>query len=146
MRKLLSLTLLMGQTPASAMMAGFTIKTVPSDERGGVNVAALKELVYSQTAGLMLTNPNTLGLFEDNIVEIAEIVHDAGGLLYYDGANANAILGITRPGDMGFDVVHFNLHKTFSTPHGGGIRSRINSIVVGEELVQFLPYPVVEKS
>lgn len=134
-----------GTNPASAMMAGFTIKTVPSDERGGVNVAALKELVGPQTAGLMLTNPNTLGLFEDNIVEIAEIVHDAGGLLYYDGANANAILGITRPGDMGFDVVHFNLHKTFSTPHGGG-GPGAGPIVVSEELVQFLPGPVVEKA
>lgn len=133
-----------GTNPASAMMAGYTIKTVPSDSRGGVDVQALRAMVGPETAGLMLTNPNTLGLFDENIIEIADIVHNAGGLLYYDGANANAILGITRAGDMGFDIVHFNLHKTFSTPHGGGGPGS-GPIVVSEELVKFLPGPVVEK-
>ena len=109
-----------GTNPASAALAGFDVVEVPSDDRGGVDLEALREMVDEETAGLMLTNPNTLGLFDENIVEVARIVHDAGGLLYYDGANANAILGIARPGDMGFDVVHLNLHKTFSTPHGGG--------------------------
>ena len=102
-------------------------------------------MVGPQTAGLMLTNPNTLGVFDENICEIQEIVHDAGGLLYYDGANANAILGIVRPGDMGFDIVHFNLHKTFSTPHGGG-GPGAGPIVVSEQLKQYLPWPVVEES
>lgn len=132
-----------GTNPASAMMAGFVTRTVPSDKRGGVDLAALKEMVGPQTAGLMLTNPNTLGLFEENILEMAALVHEAGGLLYYDGANANAILGISRAGDMGFDIVHFNLHKTFSTPHGGG-GPGAGPIVVSEELVQFLPGPIVE--
>ena len=115
------------------------------DQRGGVDVAALREMVGPQTAGLMLTNPNTLGLFDENLEEIAAIIHDAGGLLYYDGANANAILGITRPGDTGFDIVHFNLHKTFSTPHGGG-GPGAGPIVVSEKLVDFLPSPIVEYS
>ena len=119
------------------------VREVPSDNRGGVDVAALKSMLGPQTAGLMLTNPNTLGLFEENIAEIAELVHAAGGLLYYDGANANAILGITRPGDMGFDIVHFNLHKTFSTPHGGGGPGS-GPIVVRQELADFLPGPIVE--
>ncbi|HBN94864.1 MAG TPA: aminomethyl-transferring glycine dehydrogenase subunit GcvPB, partial [Firmicutes bacterium] len=109
-----------GTNPASCAMVGYKVVEVPSNDRGGVDVEALRGLVGPNTAGLMLTNPNTLGLFDENICEIAKIVHDAGGLLYYDGANANAIMGIARPGDMGFDVVHFNLHKTFSTPHGGG--------------------------
>ena len=109
-----------GTNPASATVAGFETITIKSNERGLVNLDELRAAVGSDTAALMLTNPNTLGLFEEQIVEIAEIVHDAGGLLYYDGANANAIMGITRPGDMGFDVVHLNLHKTMSTPHGGG--------------------------
>lgn len=134
-----------GTNPASAQMAGFTVKEVPSDQRGGVDVAALREMVGPQTAGLMLTNPNTLGLFDENLAEIAAIIHDAGGLLYYDGANANAILGITRPGDTGFDIVHFNLHKTFSTPHGGG-GPGAGPIVVSEKLVDFLPSPIVEYS
>ena len=94
--------------------------TVPSDSRGRVDTAELRRLVNDDTAGLMLTNPNTLGLFEDHIEEIADIVHGAGGLVYYDGANLNAVMGVVRPGDMGFDVVHLNLHKTFTTPHGGG--------------------------
>lgn len=133
-----------GTNPASCAMVGYKVVEVPSDERGGVDVEALKGLVGPNTAGLMLTNPNTLGLFDENICEIADLVHDAGGLLYYDGANANAIMGRVRPGDMGFDVVHFNLHKTFSTPHGGG-GPGAGPIVVSEELASFLPGPVVEK-
>ncbi len=109
-----------GTNPASAAMAGFKIVEVPSGPDGCVNLEALRAVVGPQTAGLMLTNPNTLGLFDHQIAEIAEIVHKAGGLMYYDGANLNAIMGKCRPGDMGFDVVHVNLHKTFSTPHGGG--------------------------
>ncbi len=133
-----------GTNPASARMAGFVVKTIPSQLQGGVDVIALKDMVGPQTAGLMLTNPNTLGLFDQNICEIAKIVHRAGGLLYYDGANANAIMGIVRPGDMGFDIVHFNLHKTFSTPHGGG-GPGAGPISVSKELEQFLPYPIVTK-
>ena len=133
-----------GTNPASCAMVGYKVVEVPSNDRGGVDVEALRGLVGPNTAGLMLTNPNTLGLFDENICEIAKIVHDAGGLLYYDGANANAIMGIARPGDMGFDVVHFNLHKTFSTPHGGG-GPGAGPIVVREELAQFLPGPIVEK-
>src|SRR5690554_4139734 len=133
-----------GTNPASCAMVGYKVVEVPSNERGGVDVEALKKLVGPNTAGLMLTNPNTLGLFDENICQIAEIVHEAGGLLYYDGANANAIMGIVRPGDTGFDVVHFNLHKTFSTPHGGG-GPGAGPIVVSEELASFLPGPVVEK-
>ncbi len=109
-----------GTNPASAAMAGYKIVEVPSTPEGTVNLEALRAVVGPQTAGLMLTNPNTLGLFDHQIAEIAEIVHKAGGLMYYDGANLNAIMGKCRPGDMGFDVVHVNLHKTFSTPHGGG--------------------------
>ncbi|MGI6373534.1 MAG: aminomethyl-transferring glycine dehydrogenase subunit GcvPB [Caldicoprobacterales bacterium] len=132
-----------GTNPSSAAMAGFEVVEVPSNDRGGVDVDALREMVDHETAGLMLTNPNTLGLFEEDIVEIARIVHDAGGLLYYDGANANAIMGITRPGDMGFDVVHLNLHKTFSTPHGGGGPGS-GPVGVVEKLVPFLPCPLVQ--
>lgn len=109
-----------GTNPASAAMAGFEIINIPSTEDGFVDLELLKSAADEHTAGLMLTNPNTVGLFDENILEITKIVHDAGGLNYYDGANLNAIMGITRPGDMGFDVVHLNLHKTFSTPHGGG--------------------------
>ena len=109
-----------GTNPASAAMAGFKIIEVPSGPDGCINLDALRAVVGPQTAGLMLTNPNTLGLFDHQIAEIAEIIHNAGGLMYYDGANLNAIMGKCRPGDMGFDVVHVNLHKTFSTPHGGG--------------------------
>ncbi|MDI9441799.1 MAG: aminomethyl-transferring glycine dehydrogenase subunit GcvPB [Firmicutes bacterium] len=133
-----------GTNPATTAMVGYKVVEVPSDERGGVNVEELRKLVGPNTAGLMLTNPNTLGLFDENITEIAKIVHDVGGLLYYDGANANAILGIVRPGDMGFDVVHYNLHKTFSTPHGGG-GPGAGPIVVSKELAPFLPEPVVRK-
>lgn len=109
-----------GTNPASAVMAGFTIVNIPSTEEGLVDLEALKAAAGEDTAGLMLTNPNTLGLFDRNIKEITDIVHEAGGLCYYDGANLNAVLGVARPGDMGFDVVHLNLHKTFSAPHGGG--------------------------
>ncbi|MCR4963746.1 MAG: aminomethyl-transferring glycine dehydrogenase subunit GcvPB [Firmicutes bacterium] len=109
-----------GTNPASAAMAGFSVINVPSDPQGDVDLAALKEAVGEDTAALMLTNPNTLGRFDKNILQITQIVHAAGGLCYYDGANLNAVVGLVRPGDMGFDVVHLNLHKTFSTPHGGG--------------------------
>lgn len=133
-----------GTNPASATVAGFQTVTIKSNERGLVNLDELRHAVGSDTAALMLTNPNTLGLFEEQIVEIAEIVHAAGGLLYYDGANANAIMGITRPGDMGFDVVHLNLHKTMSTPHGGG-GPGAGPVGVKEQLIPFLPTPLVAK-
>lgn len=109
-----------GTNPASAVMCGFTIVNIPSNKDGCVDIEALKNAVGEDTAGLMLTNPNTVGVFDNNILEITNIVHDAGGLCYYDGANLNAVMGVVRPGDMGFDVIHFNLHKTFATPHGGG--------------------------
>lgn len=133
-----------GTNPATAAMAGYKTLEVKSTEKGLVDVEALKTLVGENTAGLMLTNPNTLGLFEKDIKEIAKIVHDAGGQLYYDGANANAILGKARPGDMGFDVVHFNIHKTFSTPHGGGGPGS-GPVGVKEHLREFLPVPIVGK-
>ncbi|HHY09741.1 MAG TPA: aminomethyl-transferring glycine dehydrogenase subunit GcvPB [Firmicutes bacterium] len=133
-----------GTNPASVAMVGYEVVEVPSNERGGVDVEALRAAVGPNTAGLMLTNPNTLGLFDENILTITEIVREAGGLLYYDGANANAILGIVRPGDMGFDIVHYNLHKTFSTPHGGG-GPGAGPIAVSKELADFLPGPVVRK-
>jgi glycine dehydrogenase subunit 2 len=129
-----------GTNPASASMAGFNVVVIPSDEDGCVNIEALKAAVSEHTAGLMLTNPNTLGIFEKNIEEIARIIHDAGGLLYYDGANLNAILGKARPGDMGFDIVHMNIHKTFSTPHGGG-GPGAGPIGVSKKLAKFLPVP-----
>ena len=132
-----------GTNPASAAVAGFDVIEVKSNEFGGVDIEALKAAMSDEIAGLMLTNPSTLGLFEENIMEISKIVHDAGGLLYYDGANMNAIMGITRPGDMGFDVVHLNLHKTFSTPHGGGGPGS-GPVGVKKDLVPFLPKPVVE--
>lgn len=131
-----------GTNPASAAVVGFDVVEVKSNEWGGVDTEALKSLMSGEVAGLMLTNPSTLGLFEENILEISKIVHEAGGLLYYDGANMNAIMGITRPGDMGFDVVHLNLHKTFSTPHGGGGPGS-GPVGVKKELVPFLPRPVV---
>ena len=134
-----------GTNPASAAMCGYEVVQIPSDRRGGMDLDALKAAVGPDTAGLMLTNPNTLGLFDERIHLLAQIVHDAGGLLYYDGANANAILGISRPGDMGFDIVHFNLHKTFSTPHGGG-GPGAGPVAVSEELARFLPVPTVEKT
>jgi glycine dehydrogenase subunit 2 len=125
-------------------MAGYKIVEIKSTKDGLVDLDALRAAVGDDTAGLMLTNPNTLGIFDKGIKDIAEIVHEAGGLLYYDGANANAILGYARPGDMGFDVVHFNLHKTFSTPHGGG-GPGAGPVGVKKELVPFLPVPMVEK-
>ncbi|WP_127580048.1 aminomethyl-transferring glycine dehydrogenase subunit GcvPB [Paenibacillus koleovorans] len=134
-----------GTNPASATVAGFETITIPSDDRGLVDLDQLRAAVGSDTAALMLTNPNTLGLFEEQIVEIAEIVHNAGGLLYYDGANSNAILGIARPGDMGFDVVHLNLHKTMSTPHGGG-GPGAGPVGVKEKLIPYLPAPMVVRS
>lgn len=134
-----------GTNPASATVAGFETVTIPSDENGLVDIQALRQAVGPDTAALMLTNPNTLGLFEKSIVEIAEIVHEAGGLLYYDGANANAILGYSRPGDMGFDVVHLNLHKTFTTPHGGG-GPGAGPVGVKKILEPFLPTPMVVKN
>ena len=109
-----------GTNPASAAMAGFQVVSIPSGEDGCVDLDALRAAVGEDTAGIMLTNPNTVGLFDKHILDITQIVHDAGGLCYYDGANLNAVMGIARPGDMGFDVIHLNLHKTFSTPHGGG--------------------------
>jgi len=129
-----------GTNPASGAMGGFKIVVVPSDEDGCIDLEALRTAVSERTAGLMLTNPNTLGIFEKNIEEIAKIVHEAGGLLYYDGANLNAILGKVRPGDMGFDIVHMNIHKTFGTPHGGG-GPGAGPIGVSEELEKFLPVP-----
>ncbi|SMF83580.1 glycine dehydrogenase subunit 2 [Paenibacillus uliginis N3/975] len=133
-----------GTNPASATVAGYDTITIQSNERGMVDLDALRAVVGSDTAALMLTNPSTLGLFEEQIVEIAEIVHEAGGLLYYDGANSNAIMGITRPGDMGFDVVHLNLHKTMSTPHGGG-GPGAGPVGVKDKLIPFLPKPIVSK-
>ena len=135
-----------GTNPASAAMAGFSIVNVPSGPDGCVDLDALHEAVGDDTAGLMLTNPNTLGLFDRNIVEITKIVHEAGGLCFYDGANLNAVMGVARPGDMGFDVIHLNLHKTFSTPHGGGGPGGA-AIGCKHFLEAFLPIPrVVEKN
>jgi glycine dehydrogenase subunit 2 len=131
-----------GTNPASVTMAGYELQKVATDARGNIDVANLRELVDEETAGLMLTNPSTLGLFDENIEEIARIFHDAGALLYYDGANLNAVCGISRPGDMGFDIVHFNLHKTFSQPHGGGGPGG-GPIAVRERLEPFLPVPAV---
>jgi len=131
-----------GTNPASASMAGFKVVIIPSDDDGCVSLGALKAAVSDQTAGLMLTNPNTLGIFEKNIDEIARIVHEAGGLLYYDGANLNPLLCKARPGDMGFDIVHINIHKTFSTPHGGG-GPGAGPVGVSEELAKFLPVPSI---
>lgn len=133
-----------GTNPASATVAGFEIVEIQSDKNGEIDLNNLKAVLNDETAGLMLTNPNTLGLFERNIKEIAELVHKAGGLLYYDGANANAIMGIARPGDMGYDIVHLNLHKTFSTPHGGGGPGS-GPVGVKKYLEQYLPVPLVEK-
>jgi len=133
-----------GTNPASSHIAGFDVEEVQADDRGLVSVESLKEHLSNEVAGIMLTNPNTLGLFEKDILEIAELVHNAGGLLYYDGANMNAIMGKVRPGDMGFDVIHLNLHKTFSTPHGGGGPGS-GPVLVGEKLIPFLPTPDVVK-
>jgi len=131
-----------GTNPATATMCGYKIHEIPTGADGDVDINALREAVGPQTAGIMLTNPSTLGVFERRIKEIAGIVHEAGGLLYYDGANLNAILGKVRPGDMGFDVIHMNLHKTFSTPHGGG-GPGAGPVGVSERLEPFLPLPLV---
>ena len=134
-----------GTNPASAVMAGFSVINLCSGPDGGVDLECLKEAVGPDTAGLMLTNPNTLGLFDRNILEITRIVHEAGGLCYYDGANLNAISGIVRPGDMGFDIVHLNLHKTFSTPHGGGGPGS-GPVGCKEHLACYLPGPVAAQN
>jgi len=133
-----------GTNPATAAMAGYQTVDLPSAEDGRVNLDELKRHLNSNVAALMLTNPNTLGLFEKDILEIARLVHEAGALLYYDGANLNAIAGVVRPGDMGFDVVHINLHKTFSTPHGGGGPGS-GPVGVREHLAPYLPVPLIHK-
>ncbi len=132
-----------GTNPASAAMCGFNIIELKSDEKGLVDIEALKSVLDKNTAAIMLTNPNTLGLFEENILQISELVHNAGGLLYYDGANMNAIMGHTNPKLMGFDIMHINLHKTFSTPHGGG-GPGAGPVGVVEKLKDFLPVPVID--
>jgi glycine dehydrogenase subunit 2 len=133
-----------GTNPATAAMCGFEVVEVASNARGGVDMAALDKLMDDNTAAIMLTNPNTLGLFEEEILAIADLVHGRGGQLYYDGANLNAIMGWARPGDMGFDVIHLNLHKTFATPHGGG-GPGAGPVGVAEHLIPFLPVPVVSR-
>ncbi len=132
-----------GTNPASSAMKGFEIVPIPTDKDGNIDLAALTSACDETTAGLMLTNPNTLGLFETHVLEVIRIVHEAGGLVYGDGANLNALLGIVRPGDLGIDIMHFNLHKTFSTPHGGGGPGS-GPVGVTENLVDFLPTPVID--
>ncbi|MFW6071697.1 MAG: aminomethyl-transferring glycine dehydrogenase subunit GcvPB, partial [Candidatus Bipolaricaulota bacterium] len=134
-----------GTNPASAAVAGFEAVEIKSNEEGTVDLDQLKEAVGEETAGIMLTVPNTLGIFESDIVEVAEIVHEAGGLCYFDGANLNAFLGRVRPGDIGMDITHFNLHKTFSTPHGGGGPGS-GPVGVKEDLIPYLPVPTVVES
>ena len=131
-----------GTNPATAIMCGYQVREIPTAEDGDVDLDALQAALGPDTAGIMLTNPSTLGVFERHILEIADRVHEAGGLLYYDGANMNAILGKVRPGDMGFDVIHMNLHKTFSTPHGGG-GPGAGAVGVAERLLPYLPVPLV---
>ena len=133
-----------GTNPASAVMCGCTVREIPTDAEGNVELAALRQAVGPRTAGLMLTNPSTLGVFERTILDMEKIVHDAGGLLYYDGANLNAILGRVKPAAMGFDVIHLNLHKTFSTPHGGG-GPGAGPVGVAARLLPYLPLPVVAR-
>ncbi len=133
-----------GTNPATANLCGFTVREIPTDAQGDVNIQVLKKVVGPRTAGIMLTNPSTLGVFERRIEQIARIVHEVGGLLYYDGANLNAILGKVRPGDMGFDAIHVNLHKTFATPHGGG-GPGAGPVGVGARLLPYLPVPLVEQ-
>ena len=132
-----------GTNPATSAMSGMNVVQVPSDTRGNVDLNALREYCDDTLAGLMLTNPNTLGLFDENVIEVVRIVHEAGGLVYGDGANMNALLGIVRPGDLGIDVLHYNLHKTFSTPHGGGGPGS-GPVGVSEALLDFLPGPIVD--
>jgi glycine cleavage system P protein (glycine dehydrogenase) subunit 2 len=134
-----------GTNPASAAMGGFQVVKVPSDASGQVRADAVRGLCSERTAGMMFTVPNTLGLFESEVVEVCEAVHDAGGLMYYDGANMNALLGRARPGDMGFDIVHLNLHKTFATPHGGG-GPGAGPVGVTKRLADYLPVPVITKT
>jgi glycine dehydrogenase subunit 2 len=134
-----------GTNPATAVMCGYTVREIPTDADGDVDLDALQAAVGPQTAGIMLTNPSTLGVFEKDIQAVQKIVHAAGGLLYYDGANLNAILGKVKPGDMGFDVIHMNLHKTFSTPHGGG-GPGAGPVGVSERLLPFLPMPIVAQA
>jgi len=131
-----------GTNPATATMCGCVVREIPTNAEGDIDFEALKAVVGPKTAGIMLTNPSTLGVFERRIKEVADVVHDAGGLLYYDGANLNAILGKVRPGDMDFDVIHMNLHKTFSTPHGGGGPGS-GAVGVNKRLLPFMPIPVV---
>lgn len=133
-----------GTNPATAVMCGYRVREIATAADGDVDMAALKQALGPQTAGIMLTNPSTVGVFERRIEEIARLVHEAGGLLYYDGANLNAILGKARPGDMGFDVIHLNLHKTFSTPHGGG-GPGAGALGAGERLQEFMPIPIVAR-
>ncbi|MDR1068854.1 MAG: aminomethyl-transferring glycine dehydrogenase subunit GcvPB [Clostridiales Family XIII bacterium] len=134
-----------GTNPATVSMCGMEVVNIPSDEDGCINIERLKAAVSADTAGMMLTNPNTLGIFEKDILSITEIVHEAGGLVYYDGANLNAVMGVVRPGDMGFDIIHLNLHKTFSTPHGGG-GPGCGAVGCKNFLEPYLPYPVVTKT
>lgn len=133
-----------GTNPASAAIAGYSVKTVPSDENGLMDVSALKTMVDDDVAGLMLTSPNTLGLFNPNISEICQIIHDVDGLCYYDGANLNAVIGKVRPGDIGFDIVHLNLHKTFATPHGAG-GPGAGPVGVVDKIIEYLPVSIVVK-
>ncbi len=133
-----------GTNPATARMAGFSVITVPSDERGNCDIDKVRELVGPDTAGIMITNPNTLGLWDEHIHEVIDVVHEAGGLVYNDGANFNAILGIARPGDLGVDIMHYNLHKTFSTPHGGGGPGS-GPVGVRADLIEYLPGPHIRK-
>jgi glycine dehydrogenase subunit 2 len=130
-----------GTNPASVSLAGYKVTSVPSGPRGLVSPSILRDYLDGDVAGMMLTNPNTLGLFEEDVAEVADAVHAQGGLMYYDGANLNAVLGVTRPGDMGFDIVHVNLHKTFAVPHGGG-GPGAGPVAVTEELAEFLPGPL----
>jgi glycine dehydrogenase subunit 2 len=133
-----------GTNPATATMCGCVVKEIRTNAEGDIDIDALKAVVGPKTAGIMLTNPSTLGVFERRIKEVADVVHDAGGLLYYDGANLNAILGKVRPGDMDFDVIHMNLHKTFSTPHGGGGPGS-GAVGVNKRLLPFMPIPIVDR-
>ncbi len=133
-----------GTNPATVALAGFEVVELPSDDKGRIDLEALRAAVGEDTAGLMLTNPNTLGVFESQVEEIARAVHGAGGLMYMDGANLNALMGVVRPGDMGYDIVHFNLHKTFSSPHGGG-GPGAGPVAVVERLAPFLPVPHLER-
>ncbi len=133
-----------GTNPASAAMAGFKVVRIPTSSRGTIDLEALRSVAGPRTAGLMLTNPSTLGIFEDEILEVAKLIHDSGGLLYYDGANLNGIMGIVRPGDMGFDIVHLNIHKTFAAPHGGG-GPGAGVVCAKGDLVDYLPRPLIER-